>query len=237
MNHKNFKEKDMYLPIKNYLEKNEFKVKSEVGHCDIVAMKDENILIVEMKKSLNLELILQGIERQKLWDCVYLAVPKNYRIMKSKKWKNTCNLLKRLELGLFLITMKQDFFLVEEFIKPEPYKKNKRGIEKKKNAFLKEFNSRKYDYNTGGSNRTKLVTAYREMAIHIGVVLKHKGPLKIKEIKLAGTDQEKTSHILQDNYYGWFNRIERGIYEINETGKKELMNYPELVSYFSQNMK
>ena len=45
---------------------------------------------------------------------------------------------------------------------------------------------------------------------------------------------EKTYNILYKNYDGWFEKIERGIYAISETGITELKEYPELVEYYNK---
>lgn len=54
-------------------------MRSEVRHCDLVGYRpgSDEPLIVEMKKTFNLPLLLQGLERQKLSGEVYLAVEKN----------------------------------------------------------------------------------------------------------------------------------------------------------------
>ena len=58
------KETDLYQPIKNYLQSQGFVVKGEIQDCDVVAVKDDLVLIVELKTSLNLTLLLQAIDRK-----------------------------------------------------------------------------------------------------------------------------------------------------------------------------
>ena len=56
------KETDLYLPIKAFLEDQGYEVKAEVIDCDVVAVRnDEPPLIVELKKGLTIDLLLQGI--------------------------------------------------------------------------------------------------------------------------------------------------------------------------------
>ena len=59
-------ETSLYRPVKVFLEGLGFVVKGEVGGCDLVALKGDDLPIVvicELKLTFNLELILQGIDR------------------------------------------------------------------------------------------------------------------------------------------------------------------------------
>ncbi|MDQ2087873.1 DUF2161 family putative PD-(D/E)XK-type phosphodiesterase [Herbivorax sp. ANBcel31] len=236
MDEKNVKtlEKDLYNPIKKYFTKIGFEVKGEVNHSDVIAIRDDIVLAVEMKMRLNLEVILQAATRQKVADYVYIAVPKNSKALTSKRWKNTCYLLKRLEIGLLLVSFKKNFTYVEEHLPSKPFsmEKSKKQSSKKRKMVLKEFEERYGDYNVGGSTRKKLVTSYREKTIHIAAMFKKHGVLTIKDLKELGTDKEKTAGILQNNYYKWFDRISRGKYMLNKRGEAELNNYEELVEYY-----
>ena len=64
------KETDLYLPLKKFLEKQGYEVKAEVENCDVVAVKvpaanekAQPATIIELKLSLNLEVILQAVDR------------------------------------------------------------------------------------------------------------------------------------------------------------------------------
>jgi hypothetical protein len=229
-----FYEQDLYVPIKDYLTKEGYTVKGEVKNCDIMAVKNDEILIVEMKKTLNLDVILQAAIRQRLSDTVYIAVPKKGKLLYTKRWKDICYLLRRLELGLFLVSLRGDSFYVEEAITPKPFSRelSVKKSTRKKSEVLKEFSSRHGDYNIGGCTGKKLVTAYREQAIHIAALMGKYGNLSAKRLKELGTDKKKTSNILQDNHYGWFDKVERGIYTLSEKGKAELNEYQELVNFY-----
>ena len=66
----------LYRPVKVFLEGLGFVVKGEVGGCDLVALKDDNlpvVVICELKLTFNLELILQGVDRATASDEVWLA--------------------------------------------------------------------------------------------------------------------------------------------------------------------
>jgi hypothetical protein len=233
-NKKDFREEDMYKPVYEYLCGQGYTVRSEVNHCDIAAVKGDELLIVEMKKSLNLDVILQASLRQRLADIVYIAVLKPGRDLFSKRWKNLSYLLKRLQLGLMVVSLKEDFSLVEVVFEPVAFDmiKSKKQSKKKKQELIKEFEARYGDFNTGGSTGKKLVTAYREMAIHIACCLTEYGPLKPKELRKLGTDGKKTTTILSRNVYGWFDNISRGLYGINEKGRQEVKEYTELYQYY-----
>ncbi|TYQ12828.1 UNVERIFIED_CONTAM: hypothetical protein Cloal_3863 [Acetivibrio alkalicellulosi] len=236
MSQKNTKilERDLYSPVKKYLENKGFEVKGEVEHCDVTAVKEDILLIVEMKTTLNLDVILQAAIRQRMADYVYIAVPKKGKLLYTKRWKNICYLLRRLEIGLLLVCFKTNLVYVEEALSSETFNVgvSKKVWAKKRRMVLKEFAGRNGDYNVGGSCGKKIVTEYREKSIHIAALLKKNGALTIKELKQIGTDQEKTAKILQDNHYNWFNRISRGKYDLTERGEIELSEYNELVEYY-----
>jgi hypothetical protein len=231
---KDFHEEDLYKPIYDYLNGLGYIVRSEVSHCDIAAVKDEELLVVEMKKSLNLEVILQATLRQKLADMVYIAVPKPGRDLFSKRWKNLSYLLKRLQLGLIFVSLKEDCSFVEVAFEPAAFDmcRSKKQSRKKRQELIKEFEARYGDFNTGGSTGKKLMTAYREMAIHAACCLIKHGPLKPKELRRLGTDEKKTTTILKKNHYGWFENISYGVYDINDKGREEAAGYTELYEYY-----
>ncbi len=225
-------EEDLYGPVRDYLQGFGYEVRGEVKDCDIVAVKGEVLLVVEMKRTLNLDVILQGVLRQRIADLVYIAVPKKNKAMSTKRWKDTCYLLKRLQLGLLLVSLRGETAIVEEALIPYPL--NKKSSSRKKKATLKEFHGRHGDFNKGGSTGKKIVTEYREKAIHIATLLKKHGALSIKELKTMGTDAKKTNRILQNNHYGWFHRVQRGVYRLNDKGISELNDFKELVEYYEK---
>ncbi|MDD4503388.1 MAG: hypothetical protein PHS15_01010, partial [Clostridiaceae bacterium] len=115
---KDFREEDLYKPIYDYFSDLGYTVHSEVDHCDVAAVKEDELFVVEMKKTLNLDVILQAALRQKLADMVYIAVPKPGKDLFSKRWKNICYMLKRLQLGLMVVSLKEDFSFVEIAFEP-----------------------------------------------------------------------------------------------------------------------
>jgi len=231
---KDFREEDLYKPIYDYISRLGYTVRSEVSHCDIAAVKDEELIVIEMKKHLNLEVITQAVLRQKLADLVYIAVPKPDRGLYSKRMKNLFYLLKRLQLGLMVVSLKDDYSYAEVVFEPAAFDmiKSKKKSSKKRQELINELEYRYGDYNTGGSTGKKLMTAYREMAIHTACCLIKFGPLKPKALRQLGTDEKKTTTILSKNHYGWFKNISRGMYDINEKGRLEAAGYSEVFEYY-----
>ena len=149
------KEEALYQPVKAFLENSGFKVNSEALSCDVTAFLGDMLVVVEMKTSLNLDVILQAVERQKFSDLVYIAVPKKGRLLYTKRWKRICHLLRRLEIGLLLVSIKKDFTYVEEILKPIPFDRSKSTAlaQRKRKAVLREINERHGDYNTGAAKK------------------------------------------------------------------------------------
>ncbi|MFC4320462.1 DUF2161 domain-containing phosphodiesterase [Litchfieldia salsa] len=230
-------EVDLYKPIQRYFVKQGFEVYGEVNDCDLVAMKEEELVVVELKKTLNIELLVQGAKRQKLTDQVYIAIPRGKQNFRSKKWKDICHLIRRLELGLILVSFSGNRARVDIHLYPTPFdqKKSYSQNKHKRNSLIKEVNGRSGDYNIGGSTRTKIMTAYKENCIQIACYLEKYGPLSPKKLRSLGTG-EKTLSILNKNYYRWFEKVSRGVYEINDTGKQEVNQFPELVEYYQRKL-
>ena len=59
-------EVSLYAPVKKFLEGLDFVVKGEVGHCDVVGVREGEppvVVICELKMQFNLELVLQAVDR------------------------------------------------------------------------------------------------------------------------------------------------------------------------------
>ena len=70
------READLYPRIKDFLERQGYAVKAEIGPCDVMARRGrEPPVVVEMKLTFSLDLVLQGVARQAMFEAVYLAVP------------------------------------------------------------------------------------------------------------------------------------------------------------------
>ncbi|WP_339211708.1 DUF2161 family putative PD-(D/E)XK-type phosphodiesterase [Paenibacillus sp. FSL L8-0333] len=169
-------ETELYAPLKIFFEKQGYSIKGEVRTCDLVGIREdvEHPLIVEMKKSFNLALLLQGIERLKLSPTVYLAVERvrDKKGAVNQRWGELSGLCRRLGLGLItVIFYKTKAPLVEVLVEPDEKPPAQRSNKRRRERLLYEFRERSGDYNTGGSTRVKLVTAYREKALRVALSL------------------------------------------------------------------
>jgi len=226
-------ETQLFAPLHDFFVELGYEVHGEVGACDLTASKGDELIIVELKRNLNLDLLLQGAKRQRLTPQVYLAIVKPKYSIFSRKWKDLCYLLRRLELGLITVSFLTGKPRVEVIFHPSPFdqEKSRRASQKKKSRLQQEIAGRHSNYNTGGCTGKKLMTAYKENALHIACCLKKHGPLSPKTLRLFGTGP-KTASILQNNYYGWFERVARGSYRLTAEGGAALGSYPELVAYY-----
>ncbi|MCF6247467.1 MAG: DUF2161 family putative PD-(D/E)XK-type phosphodiesterase [Desulfobacula sp.] len=200
-------------------------------HCDITAVKEDELVVIELKKSLNLSLLIQAANRQKFADSVYVAVPAGINKRLAKNFKGACHLLKRLELGLILVSFLKTKTKVEIIFHPSEFKKTK--SHKTRKSIIREISGRTGNFNTGGVAGKQIITAYRESAIHIACALLKNNELSPANLRAMGTSKKKTQTILADNHYGWFERVKRGIYRLHPTGKKALKHYPDLAEHYS----
>jgi hypothetical protein len=225
------RETDLYEPIRDYLIDQGYTVRGEVRDCDITATKDDELIIVELKLRFNLELLYQGTQRQKLSDSVYVAIPRPAKMGRNSRWKDIKHLLKRLELGLILVSFETKKPRVEVAFHPiiAPRRKNSRA----RKAVIREIDGRSGDYNLGGSSKRKILTAYRENALRIATCLDVLGNASPKELRALDTGP-KTTPILYNDVYEWFERVGRGLYALRPAGRDALSEYPDLVAQFRE---
>jgi hypothetical protein len=216
-------ETDLYAPVKLFLERQGYAVKGEIRECDIVAVKgDEPPVIVELKTAFSLQLVLQGIDRQAMTDWVYLAVPPP----KRGQHNDIVKLCRRLGLGLLLVSTRH----VEALLDPAPYQPRK--IKQRTGKLLKEFAHRVGDPVTGGSARGIRMTAYRQDVLRCLAHIRDHGPSAPKAVK-AATGVVKAPAILGDDVYGWFTRVERGVYGLSPKGEGALVTFAEEIAGLS----
>jgi len=216
------KETELYLPVKKFLEARGYSVKAEVKGCDVMAVKgDEAPVIVELKTGLTLTLFYQAVDRLALTDRVYIAIARPKRSVPSEAVKLT----RRLGLGLIVVSKSGSIEIMAE---PGPYAP--RVNTRRKAVVLKEFTRRHGDPNLGGSNKTKLMTAYKQDALRCLAHLHLNGPTKIAELKKL-TNVDRSATILRNDYYGWFTKTARGIYAVTETGVAAVSQFqPEIAA-------
>lgn len=209
-------ETDLYLPVKRHLEAQGYAVKAEVKGCDVVAMRgNETPVIVELKSALTLKLLYQAVDRLTVSDHVYVAIARPKRGVGASALK----LCRRLGLGLIVVTAAGS---LEVLADPVPYAP--RTNTRKRGLLLKEFNARSGDPNTGGSTRKPLMTAYRQDAIKCAHHLALSGPTRTRDVK-AATGVDRVQSIFRDNVYGWFEKVERGVYGLADAGRSALASY------------
>ena len=214
-------ETDLYQPVKSFFESQGYTVKAEINDIDILAIKEDITIAIELKVKISLKLIYQVIERQKLVDNVFLAIPKDSYKSHQNSIKHFQLLLKRLNLGLILIDKKK----VEVVFEPNHYDLNKsKSLNKRrKEKLLNTFNNLFSDPNKGGS-KGKRMTVYKQNAIKIASLLAEKPGLSPKEI-INETGVLNTQSILQKNFYGWFQKSSYASYLLTEKGIAEYKNY------------
>lgn len=221
------KETELYAPVKAFLEAQGYAVKGEVKGCDMVAMREDEMVVVELKAAFNLALLLQGVDRQKVTESVYLAVEAPGPRSSGPRWSEIRHLCRRLGLGLMTVRFMQKGPQVEVHCDPEVY--TPRKSPKKRTGLVREFARRTGDYNTGGSTQRPIVTAYREEALRIAAYLRQCGEAKVKAIRLEA-DSPLAAAILQKNYYGWFERVSMGVYRLTPQGEEALQRYADVVA-------
>jgi hypothetical protein len=114
-------ETSLYDAVKSFLEAQGFEVKGEVCGCDIVAVRQGEppvLVITELKMTLSMELVLQGVERLRVADEVWLAVLATRR---GRDRDHRAHRLCRL-LGFGLLAVRPARNRVEILAEPAPYR-------------------------------------------------------------------------------------------------------------------
>ena len=205
------KEADLYPDLKAFLEAQGYEVKAEIGACDILALRGaEPPVVVEMKLSFSLALVLQGVARQALFDTVYLAVPAPKKGWPAR-YKDIVALCRRLGLGLLVVAPGVG---VEAHLDPGPYQPRRNTV--RAGRLLREFQRRLGDPNQGGTTGIKRMTAYRQDALRCACALVD-GPMKGATVAKA-TGVTRATTLMRDDHYGWFDRVDKGVYALTQKG-------------------
>ena len=216
------RESDLYRPVKRLLQAQGYAVKGEVGKADLVARRGEEApVIVELKLRITLTLFHQAVARQALADLVYIAVPRPTGPQDRRALKDKLALCRRLGLGF--ITVRADG-VTEVLCDPGPYapRKNRKGQAK----LLREFDRLRGDPNDGGATRHGIVTGYRQDALRCAAYLAEHGASKGAVVARAVSVKPAT-RIMADNHYGWFARVEKGIYALTDDGRAGLVHWAD----------
>ena len=226
---KQIAETDLYGPIAEFLAENGYTVRSEVLDCDITATKDDDLIIIDLMRCLNVEVLVQATKRQRITDSVYVAVPRPKGGMRTSRCRGIKHLLRRLELGLIFVWFRGKSTSVQVVFHPVPFDRKKQ--KSKRRAVLQEMEARSGDYNQGGRTGTPIVTGYRENAIQIACLLERFGPLAPAALRKMGTGR-KTLSILYNDFYGWFERVDRGLYALRARAKADLEQFEEVLGHY-----
>lgn len=213
-------ETTLYLPVKRFLERLGFEVKGEINGCDAVAVRHGSpplVVITELKLSFNLELVLQGVDRTAVCDEVWLAVRTTMR--GRERDPRVRKLCRFLGFGLLGISKRGH---VEVLVEPTQWRP--RRDPKRRSRLVDEHRRRLGDPAMGGSTRSPIMTAYRQEALACAAALAA-GPRTVRELKATSADAPK---ILLRNIYGWFVRVERGVYALTDAGQAALVRWPTL---------
>jgi hypothetical protein len=215
-------ETSLYRPVKAFLEGLGFVVKGEVGGCDLLALKGDDpplVVICELKLTFNLELVLQGVDRAAASDEVWLAARLSARGKGRESDARFRNLCRRLGFGLLGVLADGEVELLVSPAAPTPRKNPRR-----RSRLVDEHRRRRGDPVEGGGSRRPIMTAYRQRALACAAELAE-GPRRPRDLKASIPDASK---ILHGNVYGWFARLERGVYSLTESGRAALMRWPQL---------
>lgn len=214
-------EKTLYLPVKAFLENAGYAVKGEIGGCDLVGISDGEpsvVVICELKLTFNLELILQAVDRAALCDEVWIAARISARGKGRESDKRFRDLCRRLGFGMLGISDSGAVSVIVASVTPMP-----RTNPKRRSRLIKEHQRRRGDPMLGGSTKIPVMTAYRQQALTIAAALEA-GPLTPKDMKLMAPE---AGNILRGNVYGWFERVERGVYALTDAGRQALVRWPQ----------
>ncbi len=214
-------ETSLYLPIKGFLEKAGYTVKGEIGGCDLVGLSDNDppvVVICELKLSFNLELILQAVDRATIADEVWIAARVSARGKGREADRRYRDLCRRLGIGMFGISDTGDVSIIVGSISQMP-----RTNPKRRSRLMREHQKRRGDPTAGGSTRAPIMTAYRQQALGCALALSS-GPMRVRQVRSSIPDAGK---ILLANVYGWFERLDRGVYNLTPAGYEALQRWPQ----------
>jgi hypothetical protein len=214
------RETDLYPPLKRFLELQHYEVKGEVHDCDVVAVRGpEAPVVVELKRTLNLDVVLQAVARLSLTPKVYIAVPAQSTHLKHRR-RHVVKLLRMLGLGLVAIDAERGRSVVAVLLDPAEYRP--RRSKSRQERLLGEFTKRVGDPNLGGADRRGgIMTVYRQRAIAIATYLQEHPPAKASEIAASLRDP-KARDLMYDDVYGWFERVSLGTYTLSPRGRREI---------------
>lgn len=212
-------ETSLYEPVKRFLEQLGYAVKGEIGHCDLVGLRDDDpnvVVIGELKLAFNLELILQGVDRASAGDEIWLAAQLSASGKGRESDPRYRNLCRRLGFGLLGVSKTGRVDILVSPTAPMPRKDARR-----RSKLVEEHKRRQGDPVAGGGTRKPIMTAYRQQALACAAAMAD-APQRPRDLKQSFPDAQK---ILRRNVYGWFERSGRGVYALTDTGRIALASW------------
>ena len=209
-------ESDLYAPVKALLEGQGYVVKGEVRGCDVVAVRGtEPPVVVELKRAFGLGLVLQGVDRLALTDTVYLAVGQW-----PKQMRNVKKLCRRLGLGFIVVGGKR----ADVVLDPVPYKPRQNKRKAGRHAGRACAAGRRSQPRRPGDARADDDGLPPGGAALRGAA----GDQRADEGGGAARGRPtcpRPPRSCSDDDYGWFERVERGIYALTPAGKLGLERF------------
>lgn len=212
-------ETSLYLPVKHFLEASGYVIKGEIGGCDLVGLSDGEpsvVVVCELKLTFNLELILQAVDRATICDEVWIAARISAKGRGRESDKRYRDLCRRLGIGMLGVSDAGDVSIIVSSVSPMP-----RTNPKRRTRLVGEHRKRAGDPALGGSTKVPIMTAYRQQALAIAAALTA-GPLRPRDLKETAAT---AGAILRNNYYGWFEKVEKGVYALTDAGRTALAHW------------
>jgi hypothetical protein len=248
------RESELYEPLRRYLEGQGYSVHAEVRNCDLVARRaldgvtggsnpgagrtapaagepgaaPEDVIVIELKSGVTLDLMIQAARRKELSDSVYVAVPLEGSRGRIRNLSGVKTLLRRLEIGLMVVRFLRTGTRVEVLAHPRPFTAPVRH--RRRIAMVREIDGRYAEFDRAGqSSKEERITAYKQQSLLLAHLLREAGessPAALKRV--SGID--RAGAILSANMYGWFERVRRGVYRLSPDGEVALGNYRHVVA-------
>ena len=97
-----------------------------------------------------------------------------------------------------------------------------RSDPRRRARYLREHESRVGDPAVGGSTRQPIMTAYRQRSLACAAAMAER-PARPRDLRPIASDAPA---ILLRNVYGWFDRVDRGLYALTDRGRAALGRWP-----------
>ena len=213
------RETDLFEPIAEWFRIQGFVVYSEVCGCDVVAVKDGEVHVCELKPHLNPTVIVQCLKRRKYTNHLYVAA--------RKCEGNAVVLANHLQIKVLEVRESGEIraaHIPHDYIPPYP---DRYGMD----DMDRELRGRTGCYSPGGAVGGGGVTSWMEGQIKIAACIKQRGhPLMKRELRAMGCDERSLTHLRVDSILKWFasgitdtgRRLNGCRWSLTERGEKEI---------------